>query len=210
MMRVRVCLALPAAPMRARLAEKNRDRSAGGRPAVRVRRCGHSHASVQNACRHRLPELLSFRGPGFGPGLRFNPSGPSRLPGLDPVVKDLAGYSKLASHRQNAFTSLDTLDRLQFVSRRKLTLLALLLPQVILGMPVTEIIVSHLRGAVQRTQFGEPKSLGLTRQPAGRDQPPPFCRSVIRVNSEGRPSRSAKPGHSAVPLLTYSVMPSTS
>jgi hypothetical protein len=27
-------------------------------------------------------------------------------------------------------------------------------------------------------------------------------RSVIRVNSEGRPSRSAKPGHSAVPLFT--------
>jgi hypothetical protein len=27
-------------------------------------------------------------------------------------------------------------------------------------------------------------------------------RSVIRVNSDGRPSRSAKPGHSAVPLFT--------
>ena len=27
-------------------------------------------------------------------------------------------------------------------------------------------------------------------------------RSVIRVSSDGRPSRSAKPGHSAVPLLT--------
>ena len=52
MMRMRVCLALPAAPMRARLAEKNRCPSAGGRPAVRVRRSGHSHGSAQNACRH--------------------------------------------------------------------------------------------------------------------------------------------------------------
>jgi len=33
-------------------------------------------------------------------------------------------------------------------------------------------------------------------------QAPSARRSVIRVNSEGRPSRSAKPGHSAVPLLT--------
>jgi hypothetical protein len=44
----------------------------------------------------------------------------------------------------------------------------------------------------------------------GRDQVAPAWRSVIRVNSEGRPSRSAKPGHSAVPLFTYSVIPSTS
>jgi hypothetical protein len=44
----------------------------------------------------------------------------------------------------------------------------------------------------------------------GRDQVAPAWRSVIRVNSEGRPSRSAKPGHSPVPLFTYSVMPSTS
>ncbi|WP_212427375.1 hypothetical protein, partial [Bradyrhizobium manausense] len=29
----------------------------------------------------------------------------------------------------------------------------LVLPQVILGMPVTEIIVSHFRGAVQCTKF---------------------------------------------------------
>jgi putative SOS response-associated peptidase YedK len=36
----------------------------------------------------------------------------------------------------------------------------------------------------------------------GRDQVAPAWRSVIRVNSEGRPSRSAKPGHSAVPLFT--------
>jgi hypothetical protein len=43
-----------------------------------------------------------------------------------------------------------------------------------------------------------------------RDQVAPAWRSVIRVNSEGRPSRSAKPGHSPVPLFTYSVIPSTS
>ncbi|MGX1426272.1 hypothetical protein AB7M59_006707 [Bradyrhizobium elkanii] len=30
----------------------------------------------------------------------------------------------------------------------------------------------------------------------------PTVRNVIRVNSDGRPSRKAKPGHSAVPLLT--------
>ena len=30
----------------------------------------------------------------------------------------------------------------------------------------------------------------------------PATRKVIRVNSDGRPSRKAKPGHSAVPLLT--------
>lgn len=35
-------------------------------------------------------------------------------------------------------------------------------------------------------------------------------RKVMRVSSEGRPSLSAKPGHNAVPLLTYSAMPSTS
>jgi hypothetical protein len=35
-----------------------------------------------------------------------------------------------------------------------------------------------------------------------RDQVASAWRSVIRVNSEGRPSRSAKPGHSAVPLFT--------
>jgi hypothetical protein len=35
-------------------------------------------------------------------------------------------------------------------------------------------------------------------------------RSVIRVSSEGRPSRSANPGHTAVLLFTYKIMPSTS
>ncbi len=38
MMRMRVCLALPAAPRRARLFEKNRCPVAGGLPAVRARR----------------------------------------------------------------------------------------------------------------------------------------------------------------------------
>jgi acetamidase/formamidase family protein len=35
-----------------------------------------------------------------------------------------------------------------------------------------------------------------------RDQVVLAWRNVIRVNSEGRPSRNAKPGHSAVPLFT--------
>ena len=35
-------------------------------------------------------------------------------------------------------------------------------------------------------------------------------RSVIRVNSEGFHSLKASPGQSAVPLLTYSAIPSTS
>ena len=55
--------------------------------------------------------------------------------------------------------------------------------------------------------FGATTGIGAEN---GRDQVAAAWRSVIRVNSEGRPSRSAKPGHSPVPLFTYSVIPSTS
>ncbi len=76
---------------------------------------------------------------------------------------------------------------------------------LVLGRPGTAMVVAdgHPRSEnsqQQRRGFGE----------NGRDQVAPAWRSVIRVNSEGRPSRSAKPGHSAVPLFTYRVIPSTS
>jgi hypothetical protein len=58
----------------------------------------------------------------------------------------------------------------------------------------------------RRERLFPPKASPACNRPAAQ-----FARrKVMRVSSEGRPSLSAKPGHNAVPLLTYSAMPSTS
>src|ERR1700694_6320345 len=63
-------------------------------------------------------------------------------------------------------------------------------------------ILSHVKNA---------STLLLAFSFANRLSAWPYARrSVIRVNSDGRPSRSAKPGQSAVTLFTYKVIPSTS
>ena len=96
---------------------------------------------------------LSLRGPGFGPGLRFNPSGPWAFHALIQSCRSLRDIPSLRatgstpsppSARLIAF-NLNAVGNRQFFP-----LAATGHPR---NEPVTEIIVSHLWGAVQCTQL---------------------------------------------------------
>src|SRR5438132_10491677 len=121
MMRMRVCLALPAAPMRARLFRKKIDVHllAADQPF----KLGDARARL-GECRAlvllRL-QRLELAGTWFRHALAVQPLRTMGLPRLDPVMKEFARYPKLAGHRQNAFATFSALDRLQFVRRRILT-----------------------------------------------------------------------------------------
>ena len=92
---------------------------------------------------------LSLRGPGFGPGLRFNPSGPWAFHAL---IQSCRSLRDIPSLRATGSTPSPPSARLiafnlnAVGNRRFFPLAATGHPR---NEPVTEIIVSHSRGAVQ-------------------------------------------------------------
>src|SRR6266480_7455644 len=96
---------------------------------------------------------LSLRGPGLGPRLRFNPAGPWAFHALIQSCRSLRDIPSLRgtgrtpsppSARLIAFN-------LYAVGNVRIAILSVIgHPQ---GQPVTEISVSHLRGAVQTLDF---------------------------------------------------------
>ncbi|KYK49465.1 hypothetical protein A1D31_24420 [Bradyrhizobium liaoningense] len=82
--------------------------------------CPHERGALVIVCRKRFEFARAW----LGPGLPVQSIWPIGLPGLDPVMETLAGDSKFASHGEHTFAPLDPLDRLDFVSCRKLTLLS--------------------------------------------------------------------------------------
>jgi hypothetical protein len=109
--------------MRARLAEKIEIHLLAAHQPFEL-----GDAGIRMRQRRTLVVIGRYRfelpGPWLRTPLAIQSLGSMRRPSLDPVVQNFARYLKLASHRQNAFASLNALDRLQFERRRKLTVLS--------------------------------------------------------------------------------------
>ena len=149
--RVRLSLADRPRPRRARLCEKNRYRPPVVRSCVQVRQSSLARSRVRRPLPFAagLATGRNLRGPGLGPRLRFSPAGPCRSHALRQSCRTLR---ETPSSRASGNTASPALRRLSAASLKAVGKVLHVILSAIghpLGCPVTEISVSHSRGAVQ-------------------------------------------------------------